>query len=178
VKQAKQRGELVRPPLGPSGDDLSDSQIAEFVAEYCRSHALRDSDDPINDMARLLRAACEMPGAAASRNGFTFSGAGPGERPYQTLIRFVAAYLFAANPTLTKRDWARVYGGILAARYGGSYVRIRKRPQLAKLLDARAGMSVERLMEAHGISRSRAFTLRKLALKKTYAEVAGKPKKN
>lgn len=176
MKKVKQVSDEVLATPAAGSDDLTDAEIREFVEEYCNNHALRESDDPVDDLARLLWVACEIPGAEASREGFEFGGAHLGERPYQTLIRFAGAYLFAANPALSERDWARFYGGILAFRYGGSYVRLRKRPLLAKLLDARAGMSVERLMDLHGISRSHAFTLRKLALKKTYAEALAKPK--
>jgi len=129
---------------GKSNDavpDLTDKEIDKVVdAIMRRDDPRKRRHDPIDDFAALVEFAVHcLPGVrrlppidlpeVRSAEGLKI-----GER----VVRYVAAYLFAVNPTLGIPDWGRIYLRLLLRRNGrGTFIRVRKRPALAVREDAR-----------------------------------------
>jgi len=150
-------------------DELSDKEIRALVQCYLKRCDLMDHDDPYSDLAKLSEFAMSTTGAKAlvdttqSNLGAEF----PRKKvSFEGYVRVSGQYLESLNPSYSSTDWGRLFAAILCERYGGNYVRLRKRPKAKLLLDARL-MTTKQLMEKHPeISRSYAYQLRKEALQK------------
>lgn len=146
-------------------DQLTKDDVDWFVQRYLDLDDLRDNDDPISDLARMVAMAYELPGVKAIQPDLSPMDPPPEKIGHRVFINAGAEYLHAINPTYSQENWAWLFASVLVARYGRTFVRFRKRPQQAMLLDARF-MMPKRLMEKYGISRSYAYQLRKQALGK------------
>lgn len=146
---------------------LSKKEVADFVDDYLR----RDNQspkfviDPIDDAARLVALALELPG---SPNRHAARNLGPlpmlqNETSGSRHIRFLGRYLHAVNPFLTEEDWTQIYHAILLARHGRSFVRIRKRRALAAQLKAKRMTPKQLQAEFPHLGRSRIYALIKEA---------------
>lgn len=139
--------------------NLPESVIDKIVAAYLeRGHP--ETDDPADDAGRLVGLAHALSGSKSPVPDFPPLDGTPSR---DRLITPVAEWLHSVCPSLTIDDWWRIYAGILAKRYGGSFARIRTRPKLGKLVDADA-MSLEDWQAKYGMSRAHYFRLRKEAL--------------
>jgi hypothetical protein len=139
--------------------ELSDSDLDNIVKEYLKRPDLKENDDPLSHAARLVAAAYEMPGVRAIQPEVAPWSPPPEKITYVEYVRAVAEYLHAINPTLSFEEWARLYAMILGRCFPGAYVRIRKRPKLAKMIDATL-MSEERWRAKYKGSRANFYKLR------------------
>lgn len=148
-----------------SMSDIDQSVIDQIVAEYI-NRGYPESDDPIDDARRLLELALALPGATSNRLDMLPMSGPPS---LKKLITAAAEYLHTVNPSLTLNDWWNIYAGILCKRYGGNFVRIRKRPKLGKLIDA-VSMGLDEWQSKYGMSRAHYFRLRKEAVTRRQRE--------
>lgn len=137
--------------------------VAAFVDNYQKNPTGRNNDDPISHLAHFVQIAYEMGGAVAINPECPAVNFPPGTKAWIRFVLSAARYLNAINPSFTSLEWAQLFAAVLCRVRGGEFVRIRKRPKLAKLLDAEY-MTVDDLMKRHGISRRHAFNLRKEAV--------------
>lgn len=148
-------------------DKLSDREIGDLVNGYLGRSDLSESDDPNSDLARLSMVAMTTPGAKKLVDISTGGLDAEFPRKKLSFANYAMAsgcFLESLNPSIASDDWERLFVAILRARYGGTYVRFKKRPKDKLLLDARR-MTAKELMKIHpDISRSYAYQLRKEAL--------------
>ena len=146
--------------------ELTPHEIKLIVDMYCGLPKIGEADDPADDLRRLASVAAGIPGVAALEGELSAIPVQPGqEAGLDRLLDCGAGLLHAINPGICLDSWRELFSAIVTARYGGSYVRIRKRPMLGKMSDARH-MTPKELMEKYGISRGHAYRLRKNALTK------------
>ncbi|MBK8890580.1 MAG: hypothetical protein IPN75_09365 [Dechloromonas sp.] len=148
---------------GRAISELKEKFVEDFVDAYQKNPTGRNNDDPINHLAHFVQIAYDMGGVVSIDPELPAVNFPPGTKDW---IRFVSAgamYLNAINPSFTVPEWAHLFTAVLCRVHGGEFVRIRKRPKLAKLLDADF-MPVDRLMAKYGISRRHAFNLKKEAV--------------
>jgi hypothetical protein len=141
---------------------LDDQYVKRFVDSYLTNKTWRENDDQTSHMAHFVQIAYDMPGVVAIDPTPPDKDLQPKARPWLQFVRAAAIYLHAINPSFSKGEWAQLFYAVLRAINGCTYVRIRKRPKLAKLHDAYF-LTVPHLMEKYGISRRHAFNLRREA---------------
>lgn len=145
---------------------LSKNDIANLVDDYLRADRFkpRRKFDLVDDFERFLFIACELPGALARPNlDQVEPGKALGKPTLGDILDFVASYLHATNSTLSKQEWWEFYAAVQVARHGGTKVRIRKRPALALINDAKR-MTPRQLQEKYpNLCRSRIYAVIKEA---------------
>ncbi|MDO8313912.1 MAG: hypothetical protein Q7T00_01520 [Rugosibacter sp.] len=136
--------------------DFTDKEISRFVRSYMARTDLKETDDPIDDWIRFIFMAHGLPGANQQIPSFERKSDSNGRR--MDFIPAAVAFLFAVNPSLSPALWNQLFMAVLRERYGGTTVRLKKRPAESKRLDAKR-MTAAQLMDKHGIGRSRAYQL-------------------
>ena len=162
-EELKKRAEVAKPEIGEWIGGFDQKDVDAFVDGYQKNPAGRNNDDPNDILAHFVKMAYDMGGAVAINPKCTVENFPPGTKDWLQFVRNASRYLNAINPSFTKGDWAQLFNAVLRRLHGGTFVRIRKRPKLAKLLDANF-MPVDRLMAKYGISRRHAFNLKKEAI--------------
>lgn len=124
-------------------DGLSRREIDRLVDAILKQDDKRKRrHDPVDDFASLLSFAVHcLPGVRNLPGCFDLPDQPPLAGRHaraRELIRHVARYLEAVNPTFEAEDWARIYLCLLLRRQGvGEFVRIRRRPALGPREDAK-----------------------------------------
>ncbi len=154
-----------------------DAGFAAYVVKlYLDSPALNEQDDPISDAGRLAQVAEEMakaePGAPTRIQQKTSPIAqdGNGKITLELLLSAVSEHLHYINPSISVEVWRDIYEEILCRRYGGTWVRLRKRPKRDKLLDADA-LTLAEWQNKYDGSRAYYYRLKKEALRMRQEEV-------
>ena len=155
---------------------LTTQKVSEFVKDYLERKDLASNDDPYSDMARFVKLAYDMPGVRAIQPTLPAGTLALEKNKWRAFIKAAAEYLYTINPSHAKDDWAFLFASVLAARYGGNYVRIRKRPKLDKMFDADR-MNLADWQEKYDMSRRHYFKLRKEALLMRQSEAKASQKK-
>lgn len=144
---------------------LSEKEISALVDDFLIADRFdpRKKYDPIDDLARFVFIARELPGArnvSASTDKYP-----PKKLSFENLLNVVSDILFELNPILTKEDWRAFFGAVQVARHGGTRVRLRKRPALEAKEDAKR-MTPKQMREKYPhLCRSRIYKLIKDASK-------------
>ena len=128
---------------GHREEALNRREIDSVVDAILRQDGKRKRrHDPVDDFTSLVSFAVHcLPGVRNLPGCFDLPALAPligSHAKARELIRYVAHYLEAVNPTFDAWDWARIYHRLLLQRHGiGEVVRIRKRPAIGPREDAK-----------------------------------------
>lgn len=144
--------------------ELSEYSEDEVVSRYLSSPWPED-DDPIDDCMRVIRMAAVAGESAGHSNVETILGEHSIHTAMnnmqcptlQSLIERSSVLCAAFYPNINEKAWAGIILKILAGRYGGTEVYIKKKKKLTPEMVRR--LTPGEIMARYGVSRSYAYRL-------------------
>ena len=144
--------------------DMSELEFCDMSKQLALRYVqleLPENDDPVDDFLRVLSVALK----AMKETGQSPINAPNTPKPEKKgvakpgeMVSKFSIYLHAIAPILTVAKWEILLTYLLSAKYGGTKVRIRKKPGNAKRAAAK-GLTIKDIQEKLGVSRTYAYKL-------------------
>lgn len=148
--------------------DMTEQEFCDASKQFAREYAglkLPENDDPLDDFLRIMRAALSVrkeTGAPLDESQLLELSKRPRKKPsdsnFEGMLGHFSKVLHAITPIVTVEQWKILLFNLFSAKYGGTKVRIKKRPADQKKA-ATKGLTIKEIQEKLGVSRTYAYKL-------------------
>lgn len=148
--------------------DMTEQEFCDASKQFAQKYAvlkLPENDDPLDDFLRIMRAALSARkeiGAPLGESRLLELSKRPRKENsasnLEDMLGHFSKLIHEIAPVLTIEQWRKVLFDLFSAKYGGTKVRIKKRPANKKKAAAK-GLTINEIQEKLSVSRTYAYKL-------------------